>query len=166
MILIGVGANLPSPRFGPPRATCEAGVAALEAADLPVAARAPWYETAPVASPPDAPWFVNGVVRLADWPPPEPLLERLHAIEADFGRARGEVNAPRVLDLDLLAWHDTVNPGPTPPVLPHPRLAERAFVLCPLADVAPGWRHPVTGSTVEAMLAALPADQAVHRAGA
>ena len=68
-------------------------------------------------------------------------------------------NAPRVLDLDLLAYARQVLPGPQPPLLPHPRLAERAFVLLPLADIAPDWTHPVTGATLPDMIARLPADQ-------
>jgi 2-amino-4-hydroxy-6-hydroxymethyldihydropteridine diphosphokinase len=87
------------------------------------------------------------------------LLARLHAIEASFGRARRVRNEARPLDLDLIDYDGTVRDGTDGgPVLPHPRAHERAFVLLPLADLAPGWRHPVSGARAAALLAALPAD--------
>ena len=84
------------------------------------------------------------------------LLEALLRLELRLGRdrARGR-NAPRTLDLDLLDCHAIVVATPAL-TLPHPRLHQRGFVLHPLAEVAPGWRHPVTGATVEALLAAMP----------
>ena len=158
MILVGIGANLPHPRHGPPRATCAAAVDAMAAAGLRVVRRSRWYRSAPV--PPSAqPWFVNGVVEIATSLEPEPLLALLHRIEADFGRRRGAPGAARILDLDLLAYGDRVS-GPGAPVhLPHPRLHERAFVLRPLLDVAPQWRHPMLSRTAAELAAALPADQ-------
>ena len=81
---------------------------------------------------------------------PAPLLSLLHRLEATFGRVRGAANAPRVLDLDLLAYDDRIDTGW--PLLPHPRLAGRAFVLLPLRDIAPAWRHPVSGASVDVML--------------
>jgi 2-amino-4-hydroxy-6-hydroxymethyldihydropteridine diphosphokinase len=111
---------------------------------------------------------------------PEEILAALHRIEARFGRERISRWAGRTLDIDLLAVGDLVAPdsatfsywqnlppseqariAPDKLILPHPRLAERAFVLVPLADVAPQWRHPVTGQSVTEMLAALsPAERA------
>ena len=89
------------------------------------------------------------------------LLETLHRIEAAFGRVRDAVNAPRVLDLDLLAHGDLISTDW--PLLPHPRLHERAFVLRPLADVAPNWRHPRLGLDIPAMLAAIGPEQTTRR---
>jgi 2-amino-4-hydroxy-6-hydroxymethyldihydropteridine diphosphokinase len=88
------------------------------------------------------------------------LLSRLHAIEARFGRVRGELWAARALDLDLLAHGRLIRvPAAVGDLaLPHPRLAERAFVLLPLAEVAPGWCHPVLGRAVGDLIAALPPD--------
>lgn len=157
MILIGIGANLPGADGGAPRATCEAALrelAALPGLRLEAASR--WWESAPIPPMPGAPWFVNGVARLAGAAEPAALLAALHAIEARHHRARPFPNAPRTLDLDLLDCHGAVMATPTL-TLPHPRLHERGFVLHPLAEVAPGWSHPLTGAAVAALLAALPA---------
>lgn len=90
-------------------------------------------------------------------PDPAALLAALHALEAAAGRQRPFPNAPRTLDLDIVAIDDLRRSAPDP-VLPHPRAHLRRFVLQPLADVAPGWVHPDTGRSVEDMLAALPAE--------
>jgi len=158
--LVAIGANLPSPTHGPPRATCEAALAELSRRGLRIVRRSRWYESAPVPLA-DQPWYVNGVVAVETDLSPEDLLALLHDVERQFGRERRELNAARVLDLDLLTYGDVVRPGP-PPILPHPRLSERAFVVLPLADVAPDWRHPVTGQSVADMRRALPAGQAIR----
>lgn len=158
MILLGLGANEPSD-IGPPQATLEAALALLPAEGVIVTARSRWYRTAPVPASAQ-PWFVNGVAALATDRDPADLLALLHRIEARFGRKRRERNEARPLDLDLLAYDDLVRREGEPPILPHPRLHQRAFVLLPLSDVAPGWRHPVLGRSVEALVLALPPDQA------
>lgn len=159
-IFIGLGANLPHPRFGPPLATLEAALAALAEGAIALKRRSPWYRSAPVPVS-DQPWFVNGIAEIATGLSPTDLLVRLHAIEADFGRdrARAPQNAPRAIDLDLIAYGDLVRLGPEPPILPHPRLETRGFVLYPLRDLAPDWRHPETGRSLAAMIADLPEDQ-------
>lgn len=157
MILIGIGANLPGGHDATPRQTCEAALAALDGPDIRVTARAPWYESAPVP-PSGQPWYVNGVAAVDTALSPEDLLARLNALEEAFGRERGAVNAARTLDLDLLDHDGAIRPPEGPaPVLPHPRMDQRAFVLLPLRDVAPDWRHPVTGLSVDELIAALPA---------
>ena len=78
----------------------------------------------------------------------------LHDIETSFGRKRSTPNAPRSIDLDLIDYDGRIETGP--PVLPHPRMERRAFVLVPLADVAPGWRHPVSKGTIETLIASPP----------
>jgi len=119
------------------------------------------YETDPVGPPPQGP-YLNAVAELETSLPPRALLGRLLAIEAAEDRVRGpERNAPRTLDLDLLAHGDAVldEPGLQ---LPHPRLHERAFVLTPLCDLAPGWRHPLLGVTASGLLAGVRDPQAVR----
>jgi 2-amino-4-hydroxy-6-hydroxymethyldihydropteridine diphosphokinase len=87
--------------------------------------------------------------------PPEALLRLLHEVETEFGRIRSVPNAARILDLDLLAYgRRQESDGLT---LPHPRMAERSFVLLPLGDIAPHWRHPASGADLQALIAALPA---------
>jgi 2-amino-4-hydroxy-6-hydroxymethyldihydropteridine diphosphokinase len=160
MILVALGANLPSPVHGGPRETLEAALVELDRAGLRVVARSAWYETAPVPLS-DQPWYVNGVVAVTSPLGAADVLDELHRIEAAFGRVRTEANAPRVLDLDLLAYGDRVSPDR--PLLPHPRLHERAFVLRPLADVAPDWRHPVLGVGLDEMLARIGPGQTTRR---
>lgn len=158
MVLIGIGASLPGPDGSAPLATCRAAAAALDEVlpGLRLAALSRWWESAPVPPMPGAPWFVNGVARLegrgAD---PVALLRALQALEARHGRVRPYPNAPRSLDLDLLDAGGAVLEDPAL-TLPHPRLHLRRFVLAPLAEVAPGWRHPGTGEGVAALLRALP----------
>jgi 2-amino-4-hydroxy-6-hydroxymethyldihydropteridine diphosphokinase len=152
MILVAVGSNITS-RAGPPLATCQAAVRELAHHGVAVRATSSWYESAPVPLS-EQPWYVNGVVRLDTVHTPRTLLARLHDMEAMFGRERSVPNAPRTLDLDLLAYGELVM-GQGPVLLPHPRLHERAFVLLPLRDVAPNWRHPVFGQSVLEMIAAL-----------
>lgn len=144
MILVGVGANLPSVA-GSPRATCDVALTHLGRLGVVITGRSPWYETAPVPAS-DQPWFVNGVVSVETALSPAGLLAALHLTEAAFGRLRTTANAARSLDLDLLAYRDLVRTDHAP-FLPHPRLHERAFVLLPLRDLAPDWRHPVLGET-------------------
>lgn len=159
MVLIGLGANLPSDA-GPPRVTCEAALVALEGVGTALVARSPWYASPPVPTA-DQPDYVNGVARLETDLGPRDLLSRLLEVEGRFGRTRGRLNAARSLDLDLLAHGRTVidEPGLQ---LPHPRIADRAFVLIPLADVAPDWLHPVTGLSAGTMLARLGDRQGVR----
>jgi 2-amino-4-hydroxy-6-hydroxymethyldihydropteridine diphosphokinase len=142
---VALGANL-----GDPVATVRAAIAALRSiAGTRFISASSLYRTAPVGLH-HQPDFINAVAALdvdsAVLPAPA-LLERLFAVEADFGRIRtpGSIkNAPRTLDLDLLLYGDQAldQPGLT---LPHPRMAERAFVLAPLAEIAPGLRIPGHG---------------------
>jgi 2-amino-4-hydroxy-6-hydroxymethyldihydropteridine diphosphokinase len=123
----------------------------------------PWYRTAPVPAS-DQPWYVNAVAEAVSDLPADALLAVLHDVEATFGRARTVLNAARPIDLDLLDFHGEIAVGgPGRAILPHPRMTDRAFVLRPLADLAPDWRHPVSGLSVRALIEALPADQvAIH----
>jgi 2-amino-4-hydroxy-6-hydroxymethyldihydropteridine diphosphokinase len=161
MVFVGVGGNLSSPRYGPPVATCSAAVDALAALGIAVVGRSRWYRSAPVPNS-EQPHYVNGVIRVETTKSPAELLCLLHAVEAEFGRERGKRNAARVLDLDLLSYDDRVSPWASGVELPHPRMHERAFVLKPLAELAPDWRHPVIGGSVVQLLAMLPPGQSAE----
>lgn len=142
---VALGSNLDDPR-----AQVERGFAALAALpDTTMRARSRLYRTPPwgVVDQPD---FVNAAAALATTLPPRVLLDALLAIETRAGRVRGIVNGPRVLDLDLLVYGDAVLHAPGLDV-PHPRLHERAFVLLPLADIAPTLVVPGRGR-VDALL--------------
>jgi 2-amino-4-hydroxy-6-hydroxymethyldihydropteridine diphosphokinase len=145
---IALGANL-----GDCRATLEGALAVLNTSPgVRVLGRSRWYRSAPVGPP--QPDYVNGCALLAVEVEPEALLERLLATERRFGRVRGERWGPRCLDLDLLLMGDQRLSSPRL-TLPHPRLRERAFVLVPLAEIAPAWIDPVTGRSVADLAAAL-----------
>ena len=161
MILIGIGGNLASPRFGLPLDTLAAALAALEAEGIRIATRSAWYQTEPVPRS-DQPWFINAVASLITGLTARDLLAVLQMVEGQFGRVRGKRNAARVLDLDLLD-HQGQAIDTASLVLPHPRLHQRRFVLVPLAEIAPEWRHPLSGLTAEQLLSRLAAKQPVER---
>ena len=174
-ILIALGGNLPTVQ-GSPADTLRAALAMMPAFGIKVVAVAPFYRTPAFASyiQPD---YVNSVAVVEAADPPRALLDKLHRLEAYFGRVRRERWGPRPLDLDLLDFRGEVivptgptgreaGAGPLPLTLPHPGISGRAFVLLPLRDVAPDWRHPVTGRSVGDLIAALPEGEvrAVRRA--
>lgn len=152
---IALGANL-----GDPVATVRAAFAALSGLDgVRLAAASSLYRTAPVGLA-DQPDFINAVARVHTSLAPNALLKALLGLESEFGRVRQEKNGPRTLDLDLLLYEDLVLDTPDL-VLPHPRLHLRAFVLAPLAEIAPDLAIPGRG-TVAAWLPAV-ANQAIER---
>jgi 2-amino-4-hydroxy-6-hydroxymethyldihydropteridine diphosphokinase len=162
-IYIGLGANLPHPTYGAPVDTLKAALADLGARGIAIQALSPWYRSAPVPVS-DQPWYLNAVARIATELPADRLLEVLHEVEEAFGRVRSEPNAARRIDLDLLDFRGEIAPGgPGKATVPHPRMTARAFVMRPLADLAPAWRHPVTGTPIAALVAALPADQIIEK---
>ena len=139
--LIGLGANIPS-AAGLPAKTFNAALAALAKAGVEITAVSPFYETEAWPDPGD-PRFLNAVAAIRSHLQPFALLTLLHEVETTFGRKRSVPNAARSLDLDLLDYGGIILDGPV--ILPHPRIAQRRFVLEPLQAVAPGWRHPVSG---------------------
>ncbi len=170
MIVIAIGANLPGPA-GSALQNCEAALVELAASGITVRRRSRWYRSppwvpadqpsrSPSGHAPAQPWYVNGVAVVETALDPVALLALLHATEARFGRVRTPetLNAARPLDLDLIDYDGMVRDDGVPPVLPHPRLETRAFVLRPLAEIAPNWRHPKSGRSVKDLLDNLPAD--------
>ena len=166
MILIALGANLPSAAYGAPRQTLEAALRLMPAHGVVVRRRSSWYSNpaVPASIQPD---YLNAVVDVDTELPPEVLLDRLHQIEAQLGRDRKKRWEARIVDLDLLDYQGRVR-GPdaiSPLTLPHPRLHQRAFTLVPVAEIAPEWRHPVSGLGVAELIHRLePAAVAAMRA--
>ncbi|MBW4638355.1 MAG: 2-amino-4-hydroxy-6-hydroxymethyldihydropteridine diphosphokinase [Gloeocapsa sp. UFS-A4-WI-NPMV-4B04] len=152
---IALGSNL-----GDSRAILEAALQSLAATpDITLKARSSWYQTKAVGPP--QPDYLNGCALLHVETPPQQLLETLLAIETQFGRIRRERWGPRSLDLDLLLYDDLILETPTLQ-LPHPRMRERAFVLVPLAQIAPDWIEPVSGKAIAQLLQAVDCSE-VHR---
>jgi 2-amino-4-hydroxy-6-hydroxymethyldihydropteridine diphosphokinase len=153
-VFVSVGANLPSQNGSSALATCKSAIEALRAIyGLRMQAASRWYETDSI--PAGSPTYVNGMVWLEGNPDPVALLAQLQAIEARAGRVRPYPNAPRTLDLDIIAIGDIVRSGPDP-ILPHPRAHLRRFVLEPLVELAPFWVHPTLHKPVSVMLDTLP----------
>ena len=152
MILIALGSNLPSVA-GDPVETLTAAIRMLKANGIVPVKTSRFYESEAWPNPRD-PKFVNAVAEVQTALFPQTLLARLHEVERLFGRTRMMPNAPRTLDLDLLDYQGRIASGP--PELPHPRMQSRAFVLVPLAEIAPGWRHPVSRKSAAKLLRELP----------
>ena len=152
---IALGANL-----GDPAATVKAAIVALQGlSQTEFIAASSLYRTAPVGLK-HQPDFINAVVELAAVSPAPTLLEALFSLEERFGRLRSVKNAPRTLDLDLLLYGDEISCDPQL-TLPHPRMHERAFVLAPLAEIAPRLLIPGRGSVGELLLRC--ADQKIEK---
>ncbi|UWQ54121.1 2-amino-4-hydroxy-6-hydroxymethyldihydropteridine diphosphokinase [Leisingera caerulea] len=174
--LIALGGNLPVDADAP-QATLSKAIAALQAQDLRLRSVSRFFRTPcfPAGAGPD---YVNAAVAVETSLSAEELLARLHEIEAQFARVRDQRWGMRTLDLDLLDHGGAVLPdaagfarwlglplerqmqeAPGQLILPHPRIQDRAFVLVPLKDIAPRWRHPVLQKTVTEMLADLPPEE-------
>ena len=110
-----------------------------------------WYKTKPVGTPEPQPDYLNGCAVLSVEQSPEELLAILQATEIQYGRVGKGTLQPRTLDLDLLLYGDLVWQTPNL-IIPHPRMGERAFVLVPLAEIAPDWIEPVSGINIANLL--------------
>lgn len=133
------------------REALEAALARFRAEGIDVLARSAWWRSDAWPDPTDPP-FLNGVVIVRTAHDPHALMAALGRIEEAFGRRREARNAPRTLDLDLIAY-GRLKGDLDGLILPHPRAAERKFVMGPLAEIAPGWRHPA-GGTAKALAGA------------
>jgi 2-amino-4-hydroxy-6-hydroxymethyldihydropteridine diphosphokinase len=150
-VIVALGSNLKG-EYESSEALLEAALARFGAYGAPVVRRSSYWESAAWPDPAE-PAYLNAVALVDTLLPPLKLLSALRRLEASFGRERGRLNAPRTLDLDLIAYADEVldAPGLT---LPHPRAHERLFVVGPIAEAAPSWVHPVLGRTAAELAAA------------
>ena len=158
---------MPHPDYGDPVNTLGEAVRRLRQV-LTVVRQSSWYRSAPVPAS-DQPWFVNAVLAVETQMPEGELLQMLHETERAFGRVRRRKWEARIIDLDLLAYHNRVTENTdqlSGPVLPHPHMQERAFVLAPIEEIAPEWRHPVSGLRASQLLKKLPSGQAFDIIGA
>lgn len=129
----------------------EAALARFPEVGLKILKRSSWWRSAAWPDP-MGPEYRNGVALVEAKAPPRAVLEALLSLEAAFGRKRSARNAARTIDLDLIAHgRQVLEAGDL--ILPHPRAHERLFVMGPLAEIAPGWRHPVLGETAAALAA-------------
>lgn len=149
-IILAVGGNLAGD-YPSLEALLEAALSAFLRANLRVVRRSGWWRSTAWPDP-RAPAYLNGVAIVETGLSPPALLAQILALEATFGRSRAEPNAPRTLDIDLIAYGRSVIAKPGLAV-PHPRARERLFVMGPLAEIAPDWVHPVLGKTATELAA-------------
>ena len=160
MIFIGLGSNLASANGHSPAQNLENALTYLEIRGITVLHTSQFHETAPLPAD-GAPWYVNAVAEVSAELSAQDLLKSLLAIETLLGRERSTRNAPRVIDLDLLDFQGRVITESNL-ILPHPRMAERAFVLKPLNEIVPSWHHPVSGKSVMTLLQEIENNQIVQ----
>lgn len=158
MILIAFGANLPG-RFGRPQETFHQALEALEENGVQILQKSSLWETSPVGTPDEQPWYINAMMEVSTDLHPRALMELLLAVEIQFGRVRTFKNAAKSIDLDLIAYHDEVRKEGEDLIVPHPRMEGRAFVLLPMKEIFANWVHPVSKRTLDDLIDALPADQ-------
>jgi 2-amino-4-hydroxy-6-hydroxymethyldihydropteridine diphosphokinase len=148
LVVIGLGSNLAG-SYPSREALLEAALAALANLGIKIRARSSWWSSAAWPDP-ARPEYLNAVALVETGATPRALLRLLMEVERDFSRRRDERHADRTLDLDLIAYGRGRLDDPDL-ILPHPRARERGFVMGPLAQIAPAWRHPVTGETARAL---------------
>jgi 2-amino-4-hydroxy-6-hydroxymethyldihydropteridine diphosphokinase len=150
-LIVALGSNLPGADLGS-RDVLERALERFTEHGLRVKASSRWWRSAAWPDPRE-PAYLNGVALVETRLSAEQTLDALLRMETEFGRVRGDANAARTLDLDLIAYGRLVQEGP--PALPHPRARERLFVMGPLAELAPSWRDPVSGETAAALARAV-----------
>ncbi len=157
---IGLGSNRRHARYGDPRRVLLAALAALESEDVEAVDASPIIASHPIG--PSRRRYANAVALVASELSPPEMLARLQAIEARFGRRTGQRWGARTLDLDILLWSGGAwsNAALT---IPHPALADRAFVLGPLRAIVPEWRHPLSSHSIRHLAARLVRPKPVDR---
>jgi len=157
VILVGIGSNLRSSEGSLPKENCLEALRRLSLKQVRIISTSSFFESEPI---PDVrqPWYINLVIAVKTNMPPLILMGCLLAIELEMGRKRTFTNGPRVIDLDLLAYNNKIL-NDVGLIIPHPRMYERAFVLKPLAEIAPDWLHPSTGKHINQLIEDLKPNQ-------
>jgi len=150
MIIIAIGSNLESNFFGSSIEICNKSVELIKNSGVQIIDQSSWYETAPIPMS-SQPNYINGVVSVQTQLSAEDLLLKLLSIEKQMGRVRKKRNGARIIDLDLICYSDDVIKSKVL-TLPHPKLSERAFVVRPIFEIAPNWKHPISGQMVNEIL--------------
>lgn len=166
MVFVGLGSNLSGEAFASPRDVLDAALEEMSQNGITIIKTSPFYETEPVPKS-DQPWFVNAVVAVDTILPAPELLIKLHEIEANLGRERRIRWEARIIDLDIISYGEQIYPSaafwheksqdilPKELIIPHPRMHERLFVLEPLRDICPDWRHPILKKTITELIEAV-----------
>ncbi|MEZ5757112.1 MAG: 2-amino-4-hydroxy-6-hydroxymethyldihydropteridine diphosphokinase [Emcibacteraceae bacterium] len=162
MILIGLGSNLTTADYKSSSEILDAAINELKASGIQILKKSRYYETEPVPKS-DQPWYVNAVISVETSLSASELLKLMHEIEQNLGRVRRERWEARIIDLDLLCYHDKIYPSKKEwlavvskntndgMIVPHPRMHLRDFVLIPAAEIAGVWMHPVLKKNIKTM---------------
>ena len=146
---IAMGANLKSDLNLTLKENLEIALNMFQGYDLNILKVSNWYKTQPIPIS-NQPWFINAVIKISTKKSPKELLETLQTIEKLFGRKRNILNGPRTLDLDIIDYNGLIENND--PILPHPRMHIRKFVLIPLQDIEPNWVHPITQKNINFLI--------------
>ena len=159
MILIGIGSNLSSEKFGASLDICKQAIKQIEKKFF-IKKKSSWYKSEPIPKSKQS-WFVNGVIDIdLKNQNAEELLNQLNIIEKEFGRVRRKLNEPRILDLDIIDFNSQIY-NEEKLILPHPRMHCRKFVLLPIKELNLNWTHPVTKKNINEMLSDLSDQQQI-----
>ena len=160
MIIIGLGSNLVSNIGNKPQKNCQLALEKMREVDIFPIKVSSFFESAPLPVS-TQPWFVNLAVSVKTDLTPHKLLNALLSIESDMGRKREGKNDPRVIDLDILVFNNIIIQTENL-VLPHPRINDRAFVLYPIQELNPSWKHPVSGENIVNLISNLGGGQLIR----
>ncbi len=149
MILVAIGSNLESKQFGAPYKNCLEAIKLIKR-QFDVKQVSNFYKTEPIPKS-SQPWFVNAVIEIITEYGPKKILKELLVLEKYFKRKRKNKNEPRVIDLDLISYNEIIM-NTNSLILPHPRMHTRKFVIKPICDLDPLWRHPLLNKTAEDLL--------------